>query len=515
MLETLLSHGYFPKELPPSFSSIDFGDVVRRKGNNIPEQFSTGGHVSVPSIHNSARPGLLRRKLSIPNPVNMLRVSSTLTANWAAIQQHIEASPLSLTTPTFGGGNRALQRRRSLDALPELSAATGSNSRYILKADISRFYPSVYTHSIPWAFHTKVAAKSQKGPALFGNSIDKAIRDGQDQQTMGIPIGPDTSLVIAEAILTCVDLELNKRIELNGFRYIDDFHLGFDTIGEAEDALSIIQELLNEFELALNPLKTDFIELPANFENIGISELRAVSIRYEYNNQKSDILHYFNKAFHYSKEYPREPILKFAVSRLLSEDIHEKNYNVFENLLLQCAIAQPSCLKYVNNHIVKYNRIGYKQEADKIEEVLNKAIFSEASSGHENEVANCLWGLLALNLKITEASAVKVIQLKDPVCAVMLTDLKEKMLVKGTPDWTPYQDYMTKDEIKGGMWMFVYESLKRGWFPSKYPQSPIDQHDCFRFLKNNNVNFYDSNLAQNYQVPSPDQIGDHPNSISG
>jgi hypothetical protein len=64
-----------------------------------------------------------------------------------------------------------------------------------LAADISEFYHSIYTHSISWALHTKLFAKSNQKAKVVGNLLDKATQNGQHGQTVGIPIGPDTSLV--------------------------------------------------------------------------------------------------------------------------------------------------------------------------------------------------------------------------------------------------------------------------------------------------------------------------------
>lgn len=515
MLEKILSKGYFPKELPAAFNTESFGGVIGSKINELPDLFRKGGHVSVSAIHNSSRPGLLRRKLSIPNPINMFRISNTLSSNWQDIEQLVNSSPISLTTPQLTDGSRGINRRHSLSELPEITARIRSQSRYILKTDISRFYPSIYTHSIPWAFHTKAIAKVNKSLDLFGNLIDKAVRDSQGQQTMGIPIGPDTSLIIAESILTCIDKTLAERVALNGLRYIDDIHLGFDSLGDAENALSHIQELLTEYELALNPLKTEIIELPSSFENLGISELRAFSFRDEAGCQKSDILHYFNLAFDFANRYPKEPILKFAVSRLISVDIKESNYRLFEDLILQCATSQPNCLSFVTNQLIKYMRSDQNQDKDRINEILNSTAVIEATSGHGNEVANCLWAILTLGLKASEQTAQKIILLKDPVCAVLLTDLKQKGLIEGAPDWTKYEDYMTKNELKGDMWLFTYEVLKNDWFPSKDIQNPVHQHECFRFLKSNNVSFYNDQLATNVEVTIPSGWSLYPAGFSG
>jgi glycosyltransferase A (GT-A) superfamily protein (DUF2064 family) len=119
-----------------------------------------------------------------------------------------------LTTPVDGIMSRAIERQYSLTEKPIRRAQLRSTSRYILQADINRFYPSVYTHSIPWAIHTKAVAKSNRGDGYIGNRIDRLVRNGQDGQTMGIPIGPDTSLLIAEILLT-----LQRHLALFSTRY--------------------------------------------------------------------------------------------------------------------------------------------------------------------------------------------------------------------------------------------------------------------------------------------------------
>jgi hypothetical protein len=97
--------------------------------------------------------------------------------------------------------------------------------RYILQTDINQFYRSIYTHTIPWALHSKPTAKVNRTLALLGNKIDYWVRMGQDQQTVGIPISPDTSLVLAELIMHRCDEELESKLPrvVRGHRFIDDY----------------------------------------------------------------------------------------------------------------------------------------------------------------------------------------------------------------------------------------------------------------------------------------------------
>ena len=60
---------------------------------------------------------------------------------------------------------------------------------------------------------------------LLGDKLDRLVRKGQDNQTIGIPIGPDTSRILSEIIAVGIE---KKFIDLSGleedrvFRYVDD-----------------------------------------------------------------------------------------------------------------------------------------------------------------------------------------------------------------------------------------------------------------------------------------------------
>ena len=84
-----------------------------------------------------------------------------------------------------------------------------TGTRFHLYADFARFYGSIYTHSIAWALHGQDEARAdEKTMLLTGNQIDRLVRNTQDRQSMGIPVGPDSSLVMAEIIGAAIDQKL-------------------------------------------------------------------------------------------------------------------------------------------------------------------------------------------------------------------------------------------------------------------------------------------------------------------
>jgi hypothetical protein len=61
--------------------------------------------------------------------------------------------------------------------------------------------------------HGKAASKkdtSSNSPTVNFNKLDWCLRRGQDGQTIGIPIGPDTSRIIGELICSAIDGKLRS-----------------------------------------------------------------------------------------------------------------------------------------------------------------------------------------------------------------------------------------------------------------------------------------------------------------
>ena len=156
-----------------------------------------------------------------------------------------------------------------------------ANYDHGLVSDVSRFYGTLYTHAVPWALHKKSWCKRNlHSPAYersLGARIDKAVRKGQDNQTIGIPVGPDTSRIISEIVGVAIDQNVQESLKLDknrAFRHIDDWHIGFDSAGEAEDAIANLATACRNFELELNAEKTRTFNATSFMNNIWPTELR-------------------------------------------------------------------------------------------------------------------------------------------------------------------------------------------------------------------------------------------------
>ncbi len=494
----ILERGYFPKELPNPFCTNTLAQVVN-SGAALPVGFTPVLRGSNPILqlakvnkYSHARSGLLRRSLSICNPIAFIILAREIDQQWTALAPYVQGTALSATNPAFSPRGRAIQGSRALSLRPNLAVEARLNNRYILRTDINRFYQSIYTHSIPWAIHTKSFAKMNRNMTHLGNRLDAMVRFGQDGQTLGIPIGPDTSLVLAEILMQACDRELIAAIPgIRGYRFIDDYELGFKTRTEAENAFHVLEQILAGYELSLNPRKTNVYELPFLLEAPWAHPLRSFFIRLTPRGQATDLVNYIDLASELNKKYNDETVLQYAVSRFRSLIVAPQNWRLFQRLLLGLAVPDPSALSFVLEAICTRVNNGAIPERNEISQVLNTIIVEHSGLGHSSEVAWSLWACLALGIPLSQAATDAVSLCDDSCVALLALHCQSSGMVTGHLNTVLWSSYMTPQALYEEHWLLSYEANVKGWLPSIGRRDHVGATPPFSFLKANNVSFYD------------------------
>jgi hypothetical protein len=512
-LKSLLDRGYFPKELPsPPFTTTPFSNIVAAPTGSLPPDFANGAdptykHLPTSKIakYSHARGGLLRRKLGICNPLHYYLLAKEIVDNWAVISSMVSGTAIAATAPELKSMGRAIEGRHNQGARAMLAQKNRLGRRFLLETDISRFYSSIYTHSIPWALHTKAAAKINRGRAtLLGNNLDYLVRMGQDGQTIGIPIGPDTSLVLAELLMQRCDAELITKIpKLKGHRFIDDYELSFYTRTEAEDAFHLLERALGDYELALNPKKTKVLELPLQFEASWVTELRSHSIRVSASGQAVDMEALINKAFHLHKLFPGEAVLSYAIAKLRVVALLPDNWELFQRLLLLCVTPEPATFPYAIDLIIKWVNAGYASAIPELHEVVNTIITTHAPLAHSSEVSHALWASIALGVTLGAEAVAALSMADDSVVALMALDCESRGLMSSVLDKSNWQAHMTSAGLYEEHWLLSYEANIKGWLPSVGGGDHVAGDPNFGFLKASGVYFYDTSPLVAFPIPAP------------
>jgi hypothetical protein len=494
-IERLLSNGYLPRELPPPFNSISFGKFVHADLKNFRTQAEKAPTISKPTTYYLGRAGDQRRKLSLVNPVHYFRLSDVVTKEWPSLEAQANRSALSMSLPITTGKERALERKVDLGKLPEQRANIRSSARYILSADIQHFYGSIYTHSIPWAIHTKATAKRNRSIKQIGNLLDTLVRNAQDQQTLGIPIGPDTSLLIAEMLLAPVDEQLVNEFEVLGFRYVDDYELAFNDLGEANRVRYKLHEVLGEYQLSLSPTKAKILTLPFEIEETWTSELRVFPFRNDRQQQKADLLHYFNRVFQLARDFPTLGVLKYAIARFKTVNIEKENWPLFENLLLQSATVETGTLRFVLSHFLAYHPTRWLNEKA-IQRCLDGLIKHHAVLGNTSEVAWAIWGAILLKLVISEEAGQAIAKMNNSVVYLLALDAQQNGLVAKKVQFSYASSMAVQDQLYGEHWLFAYEAAIKDWALPSNALQYVNKDMLFDALRKNSITFYDVTKAE-------------------
>lgn len=502
MLDALLMKGFLPRELPPIFSSLSLGGLSRVP-NGLPQVLTTGrADWTLPMHHNLSRVGGLRRRLSIPNPVNFFRLSRAFSLNQALLLHEWGRSPFSFTKPQQNpASSRAIATATSDRASARALCRIGA--RYLLRADISQFYPSIYTHAVPWALHTKPLAKRSTGNFnLYGNVLDKELQACQNGQTKGIAIGPDTSLGVAEILLGVIDENIQASCNvIGGVRFIDDIELSFSTLSGAEHALIVLESQLYEFELQLNGNKTSIIELPCEIESAYASKLR-VMLPSVFDANAWEWIDYFNRAFELAKRHPSDGVLRYSVAALQAIRITAEVWELVQNLLWQCIALDPGCLRLVLDIVlINCDRTGHDIDLDIASRAINALVLVSAPVGHGSEVVWSIWAAMVLEIPLSDAGQ-SLIALMDDGCVATAA-----MLAKGRgvfrPDFTSglWESWLVDDCFIQEHWLFAYECYKRDWFPASIARTNIDRDVAANYFKNMGITFLAENASINYVPP--------------
>ena len=282
LYKRLLAHGLFTEKLPPILSSEKFFDYCQ----TLATPFSDGWRQYI--YHESMRNINVPRPLGIPNPMAYQKLCHCLADNWDKIKNHFMAQTSCQEYKISRIHIRKLNKGNALfsmsysnwetDGTPEPDLLIGS--RYLVKADISTCFPSIYTHAIPWALVGKTYAKEHSGKKYqseWYNQIDHFSQNCKNGETHGLLIGPHASNLLSELILTVVD----KRLYDKGWRYIrniDDYTCYVETYEAGQKFLIELGEELRNFDLSLNFKKTEIQELPVASVEQWVRKINAVSI---------------------------------------------------------------------------------------------------------------------------------------------------------------------------------------------------------------------------------------------
>lgn len=279
----LITKGFFPESyvLPPCFRVGKYPKFGKIYTNATKRKYLP----KVDNVINVQFPKteLADRTFGIINPEIHSDMAYLIARHWKTIIKtifHPEniVCPYAFPIPVDRKNPGKIGRQRSGRMIYEFIemaendlATEAYKFRCLVKTDVKNFYPSIYTHSIPWALHGKNyirKAKRRYDYSFVGNKLDRLFQSANDQRTNGIPIGPVVSDLIAEIVLSGCDRVLSRKLkqfkiqDVIAVRYKDDYRILCKDESTAKSCVKALQSSLKEYNLELNEEKTTISPLP-------------------------------------------------------------------------------------------------------------------------------------------------------------------------------------------------------------------------------------------------------------
>ncbi len=371
----LLGHSYFPmvdlyrEGTPPAFITKDFTtEIANEMLDRHSPKSRKNGYDQIEYRVN--RFNKVPRLMHIPHPLPYARLCQRISIDWDKLK-HICKNPKSHLKPArhddksvFSPIYHELQDDDDLD-FRVLSVQTEKfedlkskleltkGRLYRISADISLFFSSIYTHSIPWALvgHSE-AKRTWSHKRRWYNKLDELQRNLKRKETQGIPIGPATSTIMSELILFNVDMELWKR----GYAFThfgDDYECYCETEEEAEMFILHLAQELQHYLLNINVQKVKIEKLPISYKTEWVNELKN---RLPFNENcvgEREVFRFLDYAINLQNSHPNGNVLKYA-ARSLANQIDENNVGVFLKFLVSIVLFNPTVLpimcKVANKH---------------------------------------------------------------------------------------------------------------------------------------------------------------------
>lgn len=490
-LKAFLGGGFFPRELPPPFVTTDLAGMREKVGkvwaNLAPEKY-----VSMPETFLYPRHKREPRKLSVINPVSFYFTAKCISDNWTDIRKHINKSKASLSKPIFDPTHHRALIELDFNLINTHAREISSSYDRTFKTDISRYYHTIYTHTIPWCLHAKLVAKKKKFDfSLIGNQLDRWVRNGQDQQTIGIPVGPQTSVVLAEIIGSSIDQDIIKSLQLPAsgaiLRYVDDVYLGMPRAMNEEEVRAKTRAAFQNYELEVNHEKTRTYAFRTPYDASWPDEL--IEYLPKRVSSKKEIERLALKIFDLIDENPDANVALYAAQLMRNILYSDEAWHVAEAILIRLARENQTIIP-VLGHIwtdrrFRGNIIGEKG----ISKLLEDRLYSSIEARNFGETSWILFLYKALKRRIDVKQVRDLFSNESAICALIICDLEQRNLIDGKVNKLRWNTFANPDGLKGSMWLYAYEATSRGW--SGIAKDYVSSDVFFNALHSDNIRFYD------------------------
>ena len=506
VLRFLLTSHYLADDFPSVITTGNFADFCARTYPSLETIKALLGRTTLYGSFSAPRTTTSRRLLALPHPTSQLALSLIITRHYDEIRAVIERSNITLYNTAFGPTEKRAFTGLDFKARGERESQILARCPVIMMADITNFFHTIYSHSLPWAVlgkeHVKDIRESGDKAAKemleehWASQLDLAIQRGNSRETFGIPVGPDTSRIVAEVLLSGIHSNEVFGKVVDGrlaYRLVDDFFIGFEDEGTARRCQDALRRSLWDYNLHLNESKTRIVHASTVFDNGWKYEIDNFPIQIKSPaEQREAVRRLLEIALQHCNARQDAQPATFFCRRLFSMQIVLDNVPFILDCMLRMARDFTVCLKFAVQFITQYRSLLLGSASLKVIERWAQVILeTHASRGHDLEVSWVLvvFGVLGLpvNRSLIKAEDCVV----SPVVLALLGMLSEHgLLAENWDDWKAIPSG-TGSIANGRYWLPHYEAVHRGWTSDPKVIEEIKADPLFSRLLKAKITFLD------------------------
>lgn len=471
----LLDRGLFTDKLPPCFTSLGLCDAVELEIETVFSILSISEKKFSKELkkrsHNFLRYNSLRdtnvpRHMGIPHPESYSLQVFAIKKYWLEIQSHCQAPLYQVSRIFVRRCKNGLIFKMSYKGperwkLEEIDLEHIAGKGFVVDADISSCYPSIYTHSIPWALNGKnIAKKNREDLADMGNLLDRVTQGLRDGQTNGLLIGPVSSSIISEIILTRVDAELCNK-GYNGIRRnIDDYEYFARDNHDAQNFLHELGMSLREFELTINDKKTNISKLPKPMDDAWIRRIRRIRLPKKNSLCYSSIKVLLDWSVEISAKIKKSSPIYYAFKIIGDKRLNERAKKMTVQHCMNLSMSIPYLVPAIDEYIFeKHTFVGIK---DKIESYAKSLLDIGMQRLYTDTIAYSIYFACRyqFSLHLTSEEIGTLLQINDCICLVLLHEYaiqhNNQNLIKTLKSHADTLKIMERRDMDR-YWLFVYQ----------------------------------------------------------
>jgi Reverse transcriptase (RNA-dependent DNA polymerase) len=477
VLTGLLDYGLFADKVPPcftseglaAFASVSLIDILdEHDEKKLKDSIDPRAHDYI--RYEALRDINIPRHLGIPHPEAYAVQSLVISRHWKEISTHCNQPNPAISrihVRHTGSGSIFEMNYKGTERfqLEEDEIRWMAGAQYVVHTDVASCFPSIYTHSIPWALHGKAAAKKSTSiTALAGNLLDKCTQNTRDKQTNGLLIGPHSSNIIAEIILTKIDGELQAKGHRKIARHIDDYTFYAHTFENAEMFVKDLGMCLRGFEMSLNDKKTRILPLPRPSEEDWKRILSRFVWPQDGEVRFSVIRSFLDLALECSQAAGKSTPLNYAIKAIANSktprklNARAKRLYILEAMNL--ALAYPYLAPQLDEHV--FDTYGHDDLATHIAEFSSALAKMGLRKLYPDAIAHALYYVLkhGVELSLDDNDLKEIVALDDCIANVLLLEYatrhkraKVVSAIKSRANEIKTADSREKDKN----WLLIYQ----------------------------------------------------------